>query len=174
MAGRTLAAVRWKRGTRLPDQVRESLDLAHGEQVLAAAPDATGGWVVATDAALFVGSRRVGWESIARAAWDDDSSVLTVEAMRSADERPQVLRPVLPEPGFVPETVRERVESSIVATRRVRVRAGVGLRVVARAVPRSDELLWQVVLDPGLDVEDPQVQAASDGATAELRRELGV
>lgn len=164
--------MRWKRRPRLPDDVRASLELAGGEQVLAAALDDEGRWVVATDSAVFVAGRRIGWLLVARAGWDDESSMLTVETMSTPVQRPEVIRAVLPEPGFLPETVRERVDSSIVAIRRAPVRAGAGLRVVARAVPRSDELVWQVILDRGLDEADSEVQAAMDRAVADLRREL--
>lgn len=157
----------------MPDEVRNSLDLPRGEQVLAAAVDADDAWVVATDAALVVDGHRVEWATVARAGWDDDASVLTVETMATPDRPAEVLRPALPDPGLLPETVRERVESSIVASRRVTVRRGASVRVVARAVPRSDELLWQVILDRGLDPADPEVTAVADEVTAQLRRELG-
>lgn len=153
--------------------MRTSLELEPGERILAAAQDDAGQWLVATDSALLVGRRRVAWIVVARAGWDDDAETLSVDTMRSAHEPPELLRWVLREPGLLPETVRERVDASIVASRRVRVNQTGGLRVVARSAARSDELVWQILLDTALEATDVQIQAASEKALDELRRDLG-
>lgn len=166
------ALVRWQRRSRLPDDVKKSLELEPGEQVLVWAQDESGEWLVATDAALLVSGRRLSWVLVERAGWDDETWTLSVEMMRPENDEPERLRWVVLEPGRLPETVRERVDASIVASRRVRVRGSQGLRVVARSARSSAELVWQVLLDPGLDASAPLVQAASEQAVEELRREL--
>lgn len=165
--------MRWKRRDPLPDDVRDSIELEAGERVLASAQAEGREWLVATDAALLLPDRRLPWVGVATAGWDQDSSTLTVEMMRNPHEPPpELLRRVVPEPGFLPETVRERIEASIIANRHVRVRGKAGLRVLARSASRSDELVWQVVLDKGLEAGDPLVRSTAEQALDELRREL--
>jgi hypothetical protein len=164
--------VRWPRRLRLPDDVRAALPLQKGEHVLAAAQCVDGTWAVATDRALFVGETRVEWADIAHAEWDDEASLLRIDEMRTSGAAASGRRLPFEDPGFLPETVHERVRASIVTSRHIRIRGRAGVRVVARRVTGSDELRWQVVLDRGLDPEDPQVQALAQAALAELRREL--
>ncbi|RJK97226.1 hypothetical protein D5H78_07185 [Vallicoccus soli] len=106
---------------------------------------------------------RLPWHEVLAATWDDERGALAVESVRGAREV------VLGEPGLLPETVRERVQSSIVLTRHVPVLGRRGVRVVARRVPGRDGLLWQEVADPGVDPADPRVRAAVDLEQRRLR-----
>jgi hypothetical protein len=123
---------------------------------------------------LVLPGRRVEWSSVAHAEWSDEKQQLLIEQLRTADAEAETHRLVLDEPGRVPEVVRDRVTSSIVATRHTRVEGRAGVRVVARRVPGEDELQWQVVVDRGLDPADPRVQSASEAAVGDLRSELGL
>jgi hypothetical protein len=165
--------VRWNRGPELPSEAREALPLKPRERLLAVARLADGSWAAATRLALVLPGRRVDWSAVAHAEWSDEKSELRVDQLRTADSAPETLRLVLDEPGRLPEVVRDGVTSSIIASRHTPVEGRAGVRVVARRVPGDDELLWQVVVDRGLDPADPRVQAVSETAVVELRRELG-
>ncbi|MDQ1602263.1 MAG: hypothetical protein QOE01_108 [Actinomycetota bacterium] len=153
----------------MPDEVRDGLDLTPGECVLSAASLEDGSWLVATDRALLADGNRISWAATTHAEWDADSRLLTVDELVGSHRH----RFVLDEPGFLPETVRERVMASIVLSRHVRVGDRGGARFVARREQDSDELDWQVVVDAGLDPSDAEVRAALDARMRELRHELG-
>jgi hypothetical protein len=157
----------------LPADARDVLPLHPRERLLAVARLADGSWVAATPRALVLPGRRVDWSTVAHAEWSDEESLLRVDQLRTADAEGETHRLVLDEPGRVPEVVRDRVTSSIVASRHTPVEGSAGVRVVARRVPGEDELQWQVVVDRGLDPSDPRVQTASETAVSDLRRELG-
>ncbi|MGN6333841.1 MAG: hypothetical protein ACTHOD_19675 [Motilibacteraceae bacterium] len=180
-----LPSFRWpspRRRLSLPDDVRAALPLEPRERVLAAAERLDGGWAVATERALLlvpVGGaagrsdepvERIAWWTVDSAAWDDASERLVVDA-RPPGRRPLVRRLALTEPAssLLPETVRERVQASIVVSQKVRLLGRAGGRVTARQVPGTADLVWNVQLDPGLDPADPQVQAAAEAALAEVR-----
>ena len=165
--------MRWNRRLTLPAEARDALPLHPRERLLAAARLTDGSWVAATPGALVLPGRRVDWSAVAHAEWSDEKSQLRVDQLRTADSDPETHVLALDEPGRVPEVVRDRVTSSIVASRHTPVEGRAGVRVVARRVPGEDELRWQVVVDRGLDPADPRVQAASDTAVSDLRRELG-
>ncbi|MCC5575911.1 hypothetical protein IMZ11_09705 [Microtetraspora sp. AC03309] len=102
-----------------------------------------------------------------KATWDETG--LTV-AMTDGE----IHRVPLPEPGLLPETIRERVTSSIVASKHVPLDARGGVRLVARRVPGAEEPRWEFVFDPGLDPGDPGLRALAEQALEEVRRSLGV
>jgi hypothetical protein len=156
----------WRRPRR--SRGRSPLPTPAGERFLAAAQDATGAWLVATDRALMTSERRLPWVDVAHARWVDDDSTLTVEPV---DHEQPDWRAELPEPGRLPETVHERVMASIVVTRRVPVPGG-SVRVVGRD-GGGGELRWQVIADPGVDGAAADVRTAADSAVAALRAELG-
>jgi hypothetical protein len=166
--------MRLSRRPELPPDARETLPLHRRERVLTAARLVDGTWVAATQDALVLPGRRLEWASVAHAEWADDGATLIVDMVDPAEGESGTSRLVLDEPGRLPEVVRERVTASTVASRHVAVRGRAGVRVVARRAPGSDELVWQVVTDRGLDPADPDVRAASVAAIAELSRELGL
>ena len=165
--------MRWNRRLTIPAEARDVLPLHRREPLLAVARLVDGSWVAATPRALVLPGRRVDWSTVAHAEWSDERSQLRVDQLRTSDAEAETHRLVLDEPGRLPEVVRDRVTSSIVASRHTPVDGRAGVRVVARRVPGEDELHWQVVVDRGLDPADPRVRAASDTAVSDLRRELG-
>lgn len=165
--------MRWNRGTELPAEARAALPLQPRERLLAVAPLADGAWVAATPLALVLPGRRVDWSTVAHAEWSDTETALRVDQLATGGAPAETHRLVLDQPNRLPEVVRERVMASIVASRHTPVEGKAGVRVVARRVPGDDELIWQVVVDRGLDPADPRVQAVSETAVADLRRELG-
>ncbi|MEV1240032.1 hypothetical protein ACIBO2_53025 [Nonomuraea sp. NPDC050022] len=152
---------------RLPADVRKALVTEPGERVLTFA--ATGdGHVVATNLALHLpGGLRVPYETIDRAAWDEEGlNILTMSGERHRVE--------LPEPRLLPETVRERVNATIVVNKHVDLPGRGGVRLVARRPPGGEVLGWTLVFDDGLDPNDPGVRAQAEQALEGVRRSMGV
>jgi hypothetical protein len=94
--------------------------------------------------------RRIGWERIVRATWDEEG-LSVVEG--ATDDRgiitdlPAVIA-VLAEPRDLPAVIRTRVQSSISRSEQVQLPAGTAL-IVARRVPGEDGLVWTARLDAG-------------------------
>ena len=179
--------MRWRRQAAVPAPVRDALVLEPGERVLAVADtSASAGagdvgpaapYVVATDRALHVpGSEsdrrlaRIPYESIAKVSWDGELATLTV-VLLDPDGR---LDLPLAEPGYVPETVRERVQSTIVYSQHVPLDGRRGVLVSARRSPGAGETRWVVAFDAGLDRTDPLVRERAERAVAELRAQTGI
>ncbi|MFC4584855.1 hypothetical protein [Sphaerisporangium corydalis] len=142
--------------------------LEAGERVLVHARTPDGGYVVATDRALHQpGESALPWYRIDRAVWDEEG--LRVVATDGTERRI-----ALPDPGRLPEAVRERVTSSILASRHVSLGDRGGVRLIARRVPGRDVAEWDLVFDAGLDPADPGLRAAAEQALEALRRNLGV
>lgn len=144
----------------------EGLTLDKGERVLAVSGD-----TVATDAALHfqdgTGFMRLPWERVEQAVWKD--GLLVVREV--GGDRHTVH---LSEPGSVPETVRERVTSTVVVSTHVKLPRG-GVRIAARRPARGQgEPRWTLVFDPGLDPTDAGLLAQAEQAMEELRRQTGL
>ncbi|MGC5011399.1 hypothetical protein ACLQ2R_11600 [Streptosporangium sp. DT93] len=149
--------------SRMPAEVRAAV--VRGDRVLtyAEGPD---GYVIAADRALYLGGARLPWFQVDRGTWDEEGLTVVTTDGRSH-------RALLPEPGRVPEAVRERVTASIVVSQYVPLDARGGVRLVARRAD-ADELVWELVFDAGLDAEDPGLRALAEQALEETRRSFGV
>ncbi|MEU8354927.1 hypothetical protein AB0C27_02845 [Nonomuraea sp. NPDC048882] len=152
---------------RLPADVRRSLDIAKGERVLTFAA-AEAGHLVATNLALHLpGGTRLPYEEIDRASWDEDGLlVITTGGVRHFER--------VTEPRMMPETVRERVNSTIVVNKHVQLPGRGGVRLVARRRPGGEMLGWTLVFDDGLDPADPGLRAQAEQALEGVRRSMGV
>lgn len=155
------------------------MPLEAGESVLAAAADREHRWYAGTALALLVpaqdGWRRLPWESVERATWDRDSEHLVV--VETADfGRPQpTYRAGLVEPERLLQLVRERVTASVVISFFEPVEGKRGITVSGRRSPHSDdELVWSVLVDPGLDEQSEQVKRAAERALSAAQSELGL
>jgi hypothetical protein len=145
--------------------------------VLASTRKPGGGWHVATSHALYVaddtGHRRVTWERVDRAAWDQDAERLVVVEVADFGEPQPRHELVVPQPSRLLEVVRERVTASVLMTRHVAVAGSRGLKVVARRPPAGGgEVQWSFWLDDGLEPSDPLVREAAEIGLAEARAEL--
>jgi hypothetical protein len=89
---------------------------------------------------------RLPWHDVLGATWDAEAEALRLEVADGPRRERRVL--VLDEPGLLPETVRERVQASIVLTRHVPLVGRRGVRIVARRAAGDDELVWHVVPTP--------------------------
>ena len=87
-------------------------------------------------------------------------------------ERPA--RFVLTDPGLLPETLRERVQASVVISESL----DLGNRRTARVVVRKDlatrALLSQVLLGPGVRSTDPGVSEQVRAGLARVREQVGL
>ena len=136
---------------------------------------AVDGAVIATPLGLWLpgAEERIGWHLVDKATWRD--GVLTVVA--AVDSGGGVLDELPPRsvrvtvPRDLPQTVRVRVERTIAVSRRYLLPGG-GVRVVGRRVPGRDGVTWQLVFDPGVDRDDPEVRAAVAASVRQIRAEL--
>ncbi|GLW21381.1 hypothetical protein [Microbispora triticiradicis] len=155
-------------GSRLPREVRTALALEGGERPISHARTAEGGYAVATTRAMHLpGGPRLPWHLMDKAVWDEEGVTVTMTDGAAH-------RVVLPEPGRLPEAIRERVTSTVVASRHVTIDGRGGVRLVARRVPGYDTPRWEFIFDPGLDATDPGLRAHAEQALEEMRRSLGV
>ncbi len=145
-----------RRRSRLPAATREQLVLEAGERPLAWATDREGRWYVGTDRALHLatdeGFRRLGWEQVERADWQqEDGRLAVVEVSSWGEPEPRTVIEV-DDAGQLLELLRERVTKSVVATMYARVRGKAGLSVVGRRSPGrtgSDRLVLPALGGPG-------------------------
>lgn len=158
---------------RLPESVRDALELPRGERPLATAPTRGGSFVVATRAALHVPAPdgafvRLPWERVDRASWEGG----WLHVFEAAGGPEHHVR--LTEPGSVPEIVRERVTSTVVADHQATLPGGGKVRITGRRAPGTGELRWAFVFDAGLDPDDPGLRAQAEQILEDLRRQTGL
>ncbi len=163
----------------VPAEVLERADLPRGEKRLAHAPAADGSWVIGTRRLLVlvpappVETRHLPWEQVEDAAWDQESSRLTVTEIGSYGEQRPAYSFEMDDPALLLQLVRERVTASIVLQRRVPVRGKQGLTVIGRRSPAGGAVAWMVAYDPDLDPADPQVVEAAEAALSASQAEVG-
>ena len=165
-----------------PDDVVDRAGLTRGEKVLAAARSVDGTWLLGTrDALVLVRDAsgadvtRVAWEHVQAADWSRDDERLRVSEVGDYGRPRPVHELVIEDPGPFLPMVRERVTASVVLQRRVEVRDGLGLMVVARRAPGGGgEIAWAYDLDAGLDPDDPEVRAAAEAGLRRAAEELGL
>jgi hypothetical protein len=114
---------------------------------------------------------RHGWDQVAQAAWSETASMLQVSW---ADGRRPLVLEMADSPGFLPEVVRERVEASVVLSRRIEVSGRRGVRVAVRREAPGTPLSTQVVADRGVDLTEPGLAARIAGDLAELAEQVGL
>jgi hypothetical protein len=174
----------WFRRPSLPDDARRVLPLDPGERVLAVAELAGGGWAVASTAVLAVLSVDVGagpfgtpemrlrrpWAHVDRASFDP-GGVLTVEWVDAVPDT--TLRLVEPERSRFPQTLRERVQWSVVLAESVAVPGGGDVKVAVRRTA-DGAMFSQAVAGPGVDLTDPEVARVVDATESRVRGASGL
>ena len=167
----------------LPPAITAALDLAKGERVLAfGVDDNTGGYVVATTFALAVVTPtavtptaectvRRRWLSVDAGSWEPVTATLTVTWTDGGRAGQWSFRD---QPTLLPETLRERVQASVV----IATRLNLGDRRTGRVAIRQDfetrELISQTILGRYTRADDPEVQAHVRAALAHLRDQVGL
>ncbi len=155
---------------------RDEVEMDRHEKVLGSARSPAG-WVVATTHALWLpdrtGMSRLGWESIDNASWDRDTAALEVLQAAQMGSRPRRWHLRMDDDRDLLLVIKERIRSTVVATRQVALDGDRGVMVVARRPPGSDRFTWAVSVDPGIDVDDSGVRAQIEDALAGLQADLG-
>lgn len=167
----------WFRRPSLPDPVRRALDVPADDRVLASAELTDGSWAVATrtelltsDAAGETVARRP-WSDVDRAGYVPETATITVSWVDGG--APLVLHLADARRTSLAQTLRERVQSSVVLSETVTFAAGLTARVAVRR-DGDGELFSQVVADPGVDLTDPEVTARVDAAEGRVRSASGL
>lgn len=166
-----------RRGDRLPGAVRQALELGSGERVLTwGGEEGSGVTVVATNHHLYAvsaaGERTLArpWHEVDAGTWSSELSQLTVTWVGGA--RPTQW--TLGDSTLLPETLRERVQASVVLAQRVDLGPRRTARVVIRQNLATGALVEQVVTGRGVRADDEAVVAATARALAELREQVGL
>jgi hypothetical protein len=151
---------------KLPASARHSLEKSERVLAWASTPD---GEVVVTNLGVRLPGRPelLSWHRVHKATWAGARLTVigSVEvAARTdyavmADDAP--IHIGLPNPGDVPEAIRDRVTKSVAYTAHYPLPGG-GVRVVGRRVPGRDGLVWHVRYDEGTDGDDPEIVTATD------------
>jgi hypothetical protein len=162
----------------LAPAVVKALELTKGERVLAfALDDHTGGHVVVTTYAIAVVTSaaertlRRRWLSVDAGIWDPEIATLTVTW---ADGRPAGQWSMRDQATLLPETVRERVQASVVLSARLMLGDRRSGRVAIRQDFATGELISQTILGRSTSLDDPEVQAHVKAALAHLRDQVGL
>ena len=159
-------------GRRRVPEVVSAVQLEAGERRSAWGLDARGEAVVATDLGLRLpGAPRIDWHDVEKATWARPVlTVVRVAVIAGAGERRTV---ELEDEGTLPDAVRSAVTGSVGWSSHYRLRPRGGVRVVGRRRPGQDLLDWQLVYDPGTDLDDPLVRAQADELLLNARRTVG-
>ncbi|MGA9747580.1 MAG: hypothetical protein WBQ50_09030 [Nocardioides sp.] len=174
---------RFRREPPAPADVVARAGLGRGERPLAAARATDGRWLLATRDALVLlapaegaaAPVRLPWTEVESADWAQDEDRLRVAEVGELGRPRRVHELTVEEPGELLAVLRERVTASIVLQRRVVVSGRLGLNVVARRAPNSnDDLTWSYQLDPGLSPDDPEVRALAERGVRAAAEELGL
>jgi hypothetical protein len=162
----------WRTRSSVPPAALAGVELLADEHPLTAARLLDGSYAVATDRRLLIpeagGTRGIRWEQIAVATWGE--GVLNVRETGGSDGpgRTHILR--LGDEVELPQTVRERVQASIVISEHVALIGRKGALISGRRAPGSDAVSWTVTFDPGLDPHDPRLRAAADEQVERFRQ----
>lgn len=165
-----------RRRETVPAQVSARVDTAPGESVLNGVADLDGtAWLVATNhrLAMVPSDGAAGWQrpwhEVDHASWDRESGLLTVTWVHGG--RPDQWR--LGDERTFLQTLRERVQASVVLAEDLRLTGRRTGRAVIRQDLASGELLDQVILGRGVR-EDEEVEAAAGEALSWLREQVGL
>lgn len=110
------------------------------------------------------------WHLVDAGLWSGEDGSLGVTWVDG--ERP--IRFVLTEPGLLPETVRERVQASVIISETLDLGTRRTARVVVREELATGALVSQALLGPGVRSGDPGVAEQVREALARLREQVGL
>lgn len=170
----------WRRGagsTAVPEAVRAMIGAVGTDRLLSWAQDTSRGetlvaganqlYAVSSDGAVVTARP---WHLVDAGRWDHDTFTLTVTWVDGA--RPQSWR--IPDRTLLPETVRERVQASVVLAETVALGGRRSARVVLRRNLATGELVGQTLLGRGVRAADPGVSEATTAALEGLREQVGL
>jgi hypothetical protein len=164
----------------VPEGVAAAIDLDDGEKLLAWAVDVrSGSTVVAGRHRLYAvapdpGGARVTlsrpWHLVDAGTWGGEDGILMITWVDG--ERPS--RFELTELGMFPETLRERVQASVVLAEALDLGARRTAKVVVRKDLATGSLLSQAVLGPGVRSTDPGVSEQVRDGLRRVREQVGL
>ena len=169
-----------RREPTVPSEVSKAIAAAPGEGLLAwAVEPATGTTVVAGRHRLYV--VRTGadgtdvrlsrpWHLVDAGKWTGEDALLTVTWV---DDEPDS-RFALTQPGMLPETLRERVQASVVIAETLDLGGRRTARVVVRKVLETQVLVSQALLGRGVNSTDPGVAEQVRAGLARVREQVGL
>jgi hypothetical protein len=111
------------------------------------------------------------WHLVDGGAWDSDEEALTVTWVDGSPATRWVFRGAA---TYIPETLRERVQASVVLAETVRLGGRRTARVVIRQDLASGGMLAQTLLGPGVRAADPEVREATTDAVDRLKEQVGL
>ncbi len=162
----------------LPNAVRTTLQDRTREKVLAWGFDDLTGEVIVAGAHHVFTLMPTGelvldrpWHLVDGGLWDADEEALTVTWVDGAPSTRWVFRDGA---TFVPETLRERVQASVVLAETLRLGGRRTARVVIRRNLGTGDLVAQTLLGPGARAADPEVQLVTAEAIARLKEQVGL
>ena len=165
--------LKWRR-ERVPDEVKQAVSLAPGEQMLSVCASDGSTYLAASDRALYRVDppqvERLRWDTVDRAVWEPPHLHLRVR-----DDDGEVTSRVwqVDQTGDLPAVVRERVTGSILVNSKLDVPGGTA-QVLARRNSDTGKVEWRVVFGRGVDPHDPSVRSAAEAELTDLRSRLGV
>ena len=174
-----MALFRWSPSRpELPPAIAAACELAGHERVLAfGVDDNTGGYVVATSFALVVvrpnaeRDFRRRWLAVDAGSWEPETATLTVTWADGGRGAQWSFRD---QPTRLPETLRERVQASVVIARRLNLGDRRNGRVAIRQDFETRELIPQTILGRYTRADDPEVAAHVEALLAHLRDQVGL
>jgi hypothetical protein len=110
------------------------------------------------------------WHLVDAGLWSGEDGALRITWVDG--ERPA--RFVLDQPGMLPETLRERVQASVVLAEALDLGGRRTARVVVRKDLETNALLSQAVLGPGVRSADPEVSEQVQAGLARVREQVGL
>jgi hypothetical protein len=165
--------VRLLRRRQVPDEVR-AVVLEPGDRRVAWALTDDQQPVVATERGLVLPGRdRLDWADVERAVWQRPLLTVVESAQVAGTGRTTSLQ--LRETGDdrLVDVVRAGVTTSVAWSTHVRLQPAGGVRVVGRRRPGRETFDWQLVYDPGTDLDDPVVRAQAEQAALRAQRTVG-
>ena len=169
-------AISLRRPEKLSTQARTALDLGSGERVLTwAREEGSGTTIVATNHRLCAvdptGALSLArpWHDVDGGSWSAELTQLTVTWVDGSRPAQWVLGGTT----LLPETLRERVQASVVLAQRIELGPRRWAKVVIRQDLGSGDLVEQVVLARGVRADDAEMTARTDAALAYLREQVG-
>lgn len=114
---------------------------------------------------------RLPYDKILKAVWHDEQLTLEIWEPSLAAGRTEI---VFDEPGHLPETVRERIQSTVLVSRHVPLHSGSGVLISARRPLDGSDIRWTMLFDPGINSHNPALRALAEAALADLRDRTGI
>jgi len=158
----------------MPTAVRARIDLPAGDALLAAAALVDGSYAATSRFALHRidddGVTSWPWTDVDRAAFDPEAAVVSVTLVTGATF---ALELTAERNRSFAQTLRERVQNSVISSSSTQLADGVVVRVAVRRA--SDGELFSQVIAPGsVDLSDPGTARLVDGLELRVRQAAGL